>query len=331
MRAPVAIAGTPLTRLWQTRAPRGPTAPIAVDSISAYVGGADHRIVAVDLGSGKPRWSRRFPGPIVGGLIRSGGVLYVATDRPNGRLHAIQTVSGNELWSTSTGYVAAPIARVGDRLILLNRDRQILAIDTAQGRVLWRRPMPSQAIGPEPMGEGVVLVTSYDSLYLVRVRDGSIALRRRAPGTVVSPWIRVGDRMIAGTGDSLVVSITTDSLRPAWRARVDGPLLTSPVARGDTLYCVTQFGSLYRILPGETPEVTRLRDARWAVTGQPTLFGPWLLVGGSEGALRAFRLSDGSEEWSAEFGRPLELAPLLLGDSGFVALGGQGDMHRMRM
>jgi hypothetical protein len=85
------------------------------------------------------------------------------------------------------------------------------------------------------------------------------------------------------------------------------------------------------VLGGANPEVTRLRDSPWAATGAVTLFGPWALIGGSEGLLRAFRLSDGHQEWAATLGRPLELAPLLLGDSGFLGLGGQGDLHRMRL
>ena len=34
-----------------------PSAPMAFDSLSAYVAGADRRIVAVDLMSGRTRWS----------------------------------------------------------------------------------------------------------------------------------------------------------------------------------------------------------------------------------------------------------------------------------
>jgi hypothetical protein len=182
-----------------------------------------------------------------------------------------------------------------------------------------------------PLGEGRVLVSSYDSLYLVETGDGKVLLRRRSPGTVVSPWIAVAGALVAGTGDSLIVAIDRDSLRPLWKVRVDGPLLSSPAARQDTIYCVTQQGFFYRVLGGVNPEVTRLRDSPWAATGAVTLFGPWALIGGSEGLLRAFRLSDGHQEWTAALGRPLELAPLLLGDSGFLGLGGQGDLHRMRL
>jgi hypothetical protein len=100
---------------------------------------------------------------------------------------------------------------------------------------------------------------------------------------------------------------------------------------GDTLYCVTQFGSLYRIVSGDEPQVTRLGTDRWAATGTPAVFGGWILVGASDGALRAFRQDDGAEGWRMMLGRPLALAPLVLGDREFLALGGRGDLHRMRL
>ena len=310
---------------------RGPSAPVALDSANAYLGGSDRRVVSVDLASGKTRWARRVRGPLVGGVLRAGSVVYAATDHPGNKVYAFRAASGSELWSTSSGGVEAPIALVDKRLIVLNREQQILAIDTATGHVLWRRPLPSQRIPPLPLGGNPVLVSSYDSLYVVQANDGRVTLRVRAPGVLVSPWVRLGDQLVAGTGDSLVVAIEPTSLRPIWRVRLDGPLLSSPAVVGDTLYCVTQYGSLYRILPGDQPQVTRLAADRWAATGTPTVFGGWILVGASDGALRAFRQDDGAEGWRMMLSRPLALAPLVLGDREFLALGGRGDLHRMKL
>lgn len=327
---PTAVPGTPLTLLWRTRPVKGPSAPVALDSINAYLGGSDRRVVSVDLASGKTRWARRVRGPLVGGVLRAGSVVYAATDHPGNRVYAFRAVSGSEVWSTSTGGVEAPLALVDKRLIVLTREQQVLALDTATGHVLWRRSLPTQQIPPLPLGGNPVLISSYDSLYLVRANDGRVTLRVRAPGVLVSPWVRLGNWLVAGTGDSLLVAIEPDSLRLVWRARLDGPLLNSPAIVGDTLYCVTQFGSLYRIVPGDEPQVTRLGTDRWAATGTPAVFGDWILVGASDGALRAFRQDDGAEGWRMMLGRPLALAPLVLGDREFLALGGRGDLHRMR-
>jgi len=258
-------------------------------------------------------------------------VVYTATDRPGGKAYALLAASGNQLWSTGTGYVQAPPLIAGTRLLVLTRRGQMMAIDTRDGEIRWRKTIPSERVGPLLVDRDRVLVSSYDSLYLVRVDDGKVLLRRRAPGMIASPWVRAGGNLVTGTGDSLVAAVSADSLELQWKARLDGPLLVAPIAAGDTVYCVTQLGSLYQIIPGPEPVVTRLRDARWAATSPPAAFGPWILVGGSEGALRAFRRSDGTEAWSLMVGRPLELAPLLLDDSEFLTVGGRGDVHRLRM
>lgn len=325
-----ALAGTPLTRLWASRPVRGPSAPIAVDTQNAYLGGSDRRVVAVDLRSGKTRWAHRVAGPLVGGVLVEGGIVYAATDRPDGKVHAFRPSSGNELWSTGIGYTQAPLALIGGKLIAITRRGQVVALDPSNGHVLWRRRVTPGQTGAIQVGTEHFMVSSFDSLYLVKLSDGTVARRRRAPGTVVSPWIRVGDQLVAATGDSLVIGIDPDSLSDRWRVRLDGPLLNSPAATGDTIYAVTQTGSVNRFLSGASTGTTELRPAGWAATGAPSVFGPWLLVGASDGTLRAFDRGTGADAWSTKLGRPMELAPMVLDDGTMLVLGGRGDLQRLR-
>ena len=330
VKAAAPIAGTPLTRIWASRPVRGPSAPIAADTLNAYLGGSDRRVVAVDLRTGKTRWAHRVAGPLVGGVLVESGVVYAATDRPDGKVHAFSTISGNEIWSTSSGYTQAPLALIEGKLIVISRLGQILALDPTNGRVLWRRRSTPGRTGAVAVGGGSLMASSFDSLYLIRLADGTVARRRRASTTVVSPWIRIGSELVAATGDSLVIGIDPDSLTERWRVKLDGPLLNSPASSGDTIYAVTQTGSLNRLLPGASSEVTQLRGSGWAATGAPAVFGPWLLVGASDGTLRAFDRASGMEAWSTVLGRPMELAPMLLPDSSLLVLGGRGDLQRIR-
>jgi outer membrane protein assembly factor BamB len=330
IRAASPVPGTPLTRLWASRPVRGPSAPIAADTLNAYLGGSDRRVVAVDLRSGKTRWAHRVAGPLVGGVLVDGAVVYAATDRPEGKVHAFNTTSGNEIWSTGTGYTQAPLALIGGKLIVVTRQGQILALDPANGHVEWRRRTTPGRTGAMDVGGGQFMLSTFDSLYLVRLNDGSITHRRRAPGTVVSPWIRVGGDLVAATGDSVVLGIDPDSLTERWRVTLDGPILNSPASSGDTIYAVTQTGSLNLLLSGVPPETTRLRPSGWAATGAPAVYGPWLLVGASDGTLRAFDRATGMDAWSTPLGRPMELAPMLLPDTSILVLGGRGDLQRMR-
>ena len=330
LQKPHALEGTPLTRLWRSRPVRGPSAPVATDSQNVYLGGTDRRVVAVDLESGKTRWAVRVPGPLVGGVIENGDVIYTATDQPGGKVYAFRKVSGRQIWATGTGYVQAPMALTEGRLTVLNRKGQVLGIDAANGKVLWRRRLPSNRVPPVVLDTGIVMVTSFDSVYTVRVSDGQVTVRRRAPGAVVAPWIRLGNRLIAGTGDSTVIAISPDSLQVLWRVRLDAPLLVSPAAQGDTVFCVTRVGSIYRVVPGAEPVATRIHPAGWPATGTPTLVGPWVLVGGADGVLYGFDREDGVEAWKVALGRPAELPVYLLYDGSFLAVGGAGDLHQIR-
>jgi len=325
------LAGTPLTEIWNSRPVRGPSTPVALDTETAYVGGSDRRVVAVDLRSGRTRWAVRLTGPLVGGVVRYRDMVLAGTDRPGGRVVALEAASGNKLWSTGSGYVQATVTVVGDRVIAVNREAEVLALDARTGRSLWRHPLRSSMVAPLALDSARVLITAQDSLYLVRVSDGRVTLRRRSPGTVTADWLVLGDQLIGATGDSLLVAISPDSLATLWTVRADAPLLASPTSAGDTVFCVTQRGSLYRVeLSNGIPASRQLRPEGWPATGTPALFGAWLLVGGSDGELRAIDRADGAIAWSAQLGRPFEAAPLIIAGDTFLALGGRGDFHRIR-
>ena len=332
LKSPVLVAGTPLTLLWRSRPVRGPSAPLAVDATSVYVGGSDRRVVAVDLQSGRTRWAVRVSGTLVGGVLQSGDLVYAATDQPGGKVHAFRTISGSEAWSRTTGYIQSPLALVDGKLIGMTRQNQVIALNAATGLFAWRRPLPTSRYAPVPLGAGGdVLISSYDSLYRVRVSDGKVTLRRRAPGAITAGWRAFGNLLVAGTGDSLVVAVDPDSLTEQWRVRLDAPVLTLPAAAGDTLYAVTQVGSLYRIVTREGgANAEPLQRTPWPATGRPEVIGPWVLIGASDGRLRAYSLPDGELTWSTQLGRPVELGAFALPDSGFLIFGGRGDLQRMR-
>jgi outer membrane protein assembly factor BamB len=330
IQEPHALEGTPLTRLWRSRPIRGPSAPVAVDSNNAYLGGSDRRVVAVDLRSGKTRWAVRVPGALVGGIQLRDTIVYAATDRPGGKVYAMNAASGNELWNTGTGYVQAPILIMGDRVIVLTRAGRVLALDIKSGKPRWRGRLPSNKVGPIALDAESFAVTSYDSIYRVRLSDGKVIGRHKAPGTIVSSWLRIGPDIVASTADSQVVALTADSLLPAWSTRLDAPALTSPTMRGDTIFTITRNGSLYRIQGGGPPWTSHLGNSAWAATGAPAAIGPWVVAGASDGTLRAFDPTSGTEQWQTALGRPFELAPIPLPDGSFLALGGRGDLHRIK-
>jgi outer membrane protein assembly factor BamB len=322
------VAGDAPTPVWSAKAGRRFTDPVEIRNNTLYGGSIDRKVYAVNLSSGDVRWSSRLPGMIVGGVLVSGDTVYAASSRPQGRVSALRISTGKQIWRVSTPPIGAPLALIDGTLIALSQQGEALGVDPAQGKIRWRRRLGVARTAAVPAGIGGVLVATTDSLFRLETSDGRITHRARTPGTIVSPVLQHKDALIAGTTDSLLVSISPQDLARQWAVRVDAPVLGSPAALGDTLYLATRAGTLYRIDPGPEPKLRTLARLDWPITAPVTITGRQILLGGADGVIRALRV-DGTEVWRVRVWRPVELGPVPLSD-GLLALGGNGDLHRFR-
>jgi outer membrane protein assembly factor BamB len=261
-------------------------------------------------------------------VLLSGDTVFAASSRPQGRIHALRRRSGKQIWKTSTHPIGAPLALVEGVLIAQTQRGEALGLDPATGDVLWRRRVGVGRVAAAPAGSGAVLVATTDSLLRLKADDGRITHRAGSPGAVVSPWLAHAGALVAGTTDSLVVSIDPADLSRNWAVRVDAPVTGTPAALGDTLYAAARSGTIYRIEPGPVRQLKRIASLRWPVTTPVTIVDQQILLGGADGTIRALE-TDGREIWRVRVWRPVELGPVVL-DDGLLAIGGNGDLHRFR-
>ena len=322
-----ASAGAP-QQVWTTRAGRKFTGRVALEDDNFYGAGVDRKVYAVDLASGAVRWSARLSGIIGGGLLVSGDTIYTATSRPQGRVYALDRALGKQLWKTSTGPIGAPLALYHGVLIAATQGGELLGIDPQAGTIKWRRRVGVARVPAAQADSGSVLVATVDSLFLIRAADGHVVRRARSPGSILSSWVRLGGSFVAGTTDSLVVSVRPADLFVAWRVKLDAPVFASPAAMGDTLYAATRRGTLYRIVADSAPQALPVVALDWPITAPVTIVDGEILLGGADGGIRALT-PEGKERWRLQLWRPIELGPIALSD-GLLAVGGDGDLHRYR-
>jgi outer membrane protein assembly factor BamB len=322
------LAGDAPTPVWTARAGRRFTEPVEIQGNTLYGGSIDRKVYAVNLTSGEVSWSSRLPGMIVGGVLVAGDTVYAASSRPQGRISALRRSTGKQIWRSSTAPIGAPLALIGGVLVALTQRGEVLGIDPARGKIRWRRELGVARTAAVAVGEGAALVSTTDSLFRLQTSDGRVTHRAASPGTVVSSWLSYRGGLVAGTTDSLVVSIRPQDLGNNWTLRVDAPVLGSPGILGDTLYLASRSGTVYRIEPGPEPTLTMLARLDWPVTSPVTISGRQILLGGADGVIRALR-TDGTEAWRVRVWRPVELGPVPLSD-GVLAVGGNGDLHRFR-
>jgi len=323
------VEGTPLEELWTRTAGRGLGGAVAYMDTVIYFGAADRHVIAVDLRNGAIRWRTRVPGPIAVGTAADDARVYTHTERPDGRVYALDRLSGSKLWSITVGPSAASPALIYGTLVVATRAGMLMGLDPANGKIKWRRSTGEARSAAVPGDQGTMLVATVDSLFRISSADGRVLERSRSPGTVLSGWAVHREFRIAGTTDSLVIGIRPGSLARAWSVSLDAPVIATPVVRGDTAWVFTRIGTLYRILLGGSPVAERLIALRTPFLASPTLVGDWLVAGDVDGELYAITLN-GNIAWQTQIAAPVEFPPLLLSD-GFLAVGGRGDLHRYRL
>jgi outer membrane protein assembly factor BamB len=304
------------------------TGTVGAHDNTLYGGGTDRKVYAVNLQSGEVRWSARLPGMIGGGVLLSGDTVYAASSRPEGRVVALRRGNGKQIWRTSTDPIGAPLALVDGVLIAETQRGGILGLEPGSGKVRWHRRLGVGRVQAVPAGDGAVLVATTDSLFRLSLSDGRVTHRAASPGTIIAPWLPHRGMLVAGTADSMVISIRPADLHLNWSLPVDAPVLSGPAAMGDTLFVASRIGTLYRVSPAVEPSAERIVALEWPVTAPVAILNRQIILGGADGMIRALR-TDGSESWRLRVWRPVELSPLPLPD-GLLAIGGNGDIHRYR-
>ncbi len=319
---PEALAG-PYHAAWTTSAGRGTSGEIVVQDGTAYLGGTDRTVYAVDLASGAVKWRRRLGGAILGGVVVSGGTVFVGTDRPQGAVVALDAVTGAQRWRRVRWRTGMPLA-VGAGVVAMHaREGHIVALEPGTGRVRWRRRIGASVTPPVALADAILATTS-DSLFRLSPGDGAVLARAAGPGDAPGGWRTAGTQLVGGTAQGEVVALNPGSLTVAWRVALRSPVLAPLGTDGDTLLAGTVGGEVWAVLPGGGHRI--LRTGR-PIAGPPVAEGDLVLVPGADGTLRAYA-ADGSERWRLNHWRPLGVPAIRLPGGDLLVVGSNGDLAR---
>ncbi|MNC23086.1 Outer membrane protein assembly factor BamB precursor [compost metagenome] len=184
---------------------RGTGAPVVTNRL-AVAGLSSGKVIAVDVQRGIPVWEQRVAMPqgrselermvdIDGGLLLSGGTLYVVTYQ--GQLAALDLESGRPLWQRqASSYVG--VATGFGNVYLSQASGSVEGIDERSTSALWsndalaRRQLTSPAVFSSNVAVGDLegylhLLSQVDGRFVGRVRVDSDGLRARP--LVVGDWL----------------------------------------------------------------------------------------------------------------------------------------------
>jgi outer membrane protein assembly factor BamB len=153
----------------------------------------DGKLIAYDRATGKIRWESTISVPggrteierlvdVDGNFVVSDGVIYVASFQ--GRLAAIQAVSGDLLWSREFS-TYQPIAIDDDALYLSADNSHIWSIDRRTGTAFWKQDVlhARKITAPAIFGDNLVVADLDGYLHWFSKGDGTLLGRIRTSYT----------------------------------------------------------------------------------------------------------------------------------------------------
>ncbi|MEU5129868.1 serine/threonine-protein kinase [Streptomyces mobaraensis] len=253
----------------------------------------EDRLVAVDVGTGKPRWSAGEH--VLRVLAADESAVYVATgESAETRLCAFDFSTRALLWDVRTpipqayGRGDSRAAAGSGRLVLFGGDEgNAVALDARTGRTVWRQPHQGIAVGLPPVFSGSTVYLGGSSLTARRAEDGKTIWSIPAKG---KPFGYVGGWSTPVLDGDALYAVDED--RISRRNRHDGKAdWTRPLDGLASTNSVTVQGGMVWVSESNDKGMIALDKA----TGAPVWtwsngYGEWLAAGAGN---RVFLLRDG--------------------------------------
>ena len=181
-----------------------------------------------------------------------GKTVIVTSEYEQGYIAAFNTSDGSEAWRTPRSMVtySSPIvARTGGRdQLLISGAQHVSSYDPSNGRPLWKTPCTTNATcGTMIWNDDMVFASGgypKKETVALNARNGAIVWRNGEKVYEQSMLIR-DQHIYAVTDRGAAICWEAATGREAWRARLKGPVSSSPTLAGGNIYFTSEDGSSY--------------------------------------------------------------------------------------
>lgn len=321
-------------RLWSRDLGRGERllragiGPVHLDGV-VYAASPDGRLLAVELDTGRERWSLS-DGPRFASTPGVGeGLLAIGT--LDGEVVVYDLEQGRERWraSVSSEVIAAPA--LGDGLVVVRvHDGRVFGLSAADGARRWVYdrgvPLLSLRGNGAPLLRGGLLFIGHDDgkLLALRAADGSVlweytlsAREGRSEidrlGDVDGMLEIVGSDLYAVAYRAQAAAVTGEGGRTLWTRELSSA--TGLVLGGRVLFAADHEGVVHALERTSGSPLWRQEALRFRGLSRPAVGEGFVVVGDFEGYLHALDAEDGRIIGRVRAGRgAIRGAPLVVGD-----------------
>jgi outer membrane protein assembly factor BamB len=214
------------------------------DSVYYYGGG---RLHAVDLTTGRPRWTHPVGEDVPSRPVLRDGRLHLTSGT---RILALDEETGTERWRFDAPVVlfTPPTLDRDGGLYAADYLGAVFALEAATGAVRWRaRTGGRQGVDPVVVEDGTVLVGSGDTVYAFDARQGEEQWRYSARGDLTGSPAAADGLVHLGSRDHSVHTLDLPTGRLRWKLDTGGEITGSPVAVDGRVFACSKDRCVYAL------------------------------------------------------------------------------------
>jgi outer membrane protein assembly factor BamB len=310
----------------------------AVENGTVFVGSGDQSFYAIDVATGKEKWSYRAgpgmasanfsPSTRPAAVLKDGTVYFEATSG----LYALDALTGKEQWlfHTPHSFDTPKGPLMGDGVVFLTAGKVLYAIDPESGKTRWEwvAGVDSREISERTTAKGLALVAvkerptlparpNHATLYAINAADGQVKWAASTETIWGTQALLIADNRIYFCTDTSLLALELETGRRLWSFSAEdirAPLLADVLH----LYLITHKDSLF--VPNRTLHALALTTGqeKWSrgLSGNARI--GMLHDGVVYAGFHAIDAVTGKESWSFT-GTGRESAQLLSGGRVFLA------------
>jgi outer membrane protein assembly factor BamB len=239
-----------------------------------------------------------------GNVLFVDDLVVVGTDSgEKGFLYAFDRATGEVRWrQVAAGGFPSDLATRGSLAYAVTMSGEIRAFDLRTGEMRWSAPgvdgrrFLKSAIST--VGDHVIVSLPSGSVFALDADSGASVWKTELPGRINSSIALIGDDLYVGDVEGRIhrLSGTDGAVRGVFE--VEAPVYGSLLPAGDCLLALWAETTLACLDPRDgNPRWVRTAPSTWS-SFQPLVRDELVVVGDGAGEVHAFRLSDGTPEWT---------------------------------
>jgi outer membrane protein assembly factor BamB len=319
--APAVLPDT-LTVKWKFKAKDAVEGTAAVAKGLVYVGAMDGTLYALDLATGKSKWTYKA-GPIKGGPSFHDGKVFVGD--ADGIFHCVDAKSGKKIWTyDATGEVTSGGNFSGSTVIFGAYDEHLRCL-SLEGKELWKFNVPGGPVLASPVvADGRTYVSGCDStLHVIDTKTGKELGAVQLDGQTGASAAVIGDDLYVGTMSNQMLAIDLKKQMIKWKyeaAENPQPFYASPAVSGGLVIVGCRDKRVHAFVR-QTGKPAWEFATEGKVDSSPVIAGKRVYVGSQDGNLYVLDLANGKSAQKLNLGGPISASPAVAG--GYLVIGTQ--------